>query len=207
MKFTCLTILHTCLQEEEFMVEIYLIRHAESIINGQKERVFCGQYDCLLTQKGVKQAKVLSLINIDFDVAYISDLTRAKETFYLSGLFASKVYYLKCLRERSLGDFEGKKVNIIFSDINYKEYWPEGEFRDFRFSFDQAAPNGESYSDVCSRLEPIVNKLKNFKNNEKILIISHYHTIRCLLYLLDLVDINSIFDKEIDNCEVIKLIV
>lgn len=188
------------------MVLVYLIRHAESVINNKKERIFCGQYDCILTQRGMEQAKSLSSINTEFNLALVSDSIRSKDTFYLSNLVSKKVLFLKELRERSLGDFEGKKVNAIFSDIIYKEYWPDGPYKYFRTSFTQSAPNGESYNDVCCRLELVVNKIENMRENEKILIISHYHTIRCLLYLLGLVDVDSILKINVSNCEVIKLV-
>ena len=58
------------------MTTIYLIRHAEA--EGNVFRRFHGQYDGLLTPRGLQQAKCLEkrFENIAIDACFSSDLTR-----------------------------------------------------------------------------------------------------------------------------------
>lgn len=63
-------------------MEIYFIRHGQSIAN--KEKIFQGWSDIHLSEKGIKQAKKLSKYfkqnSVKFDELYSSNLTRAVET-------------------------------------------------------------------------------------------------------------------------------
>lgn len=72
------------------MTEIYLIRHGEA--EGNVFRRFHGQYDSLLTPRGMRQVECVArrFENIRIDACYASDLTR-------TGLTARSVYVPKGL--------------------------------------------------------------------------------------------------------------
>ena len=66
-------------------MKLVLVRHGQSIYN--LENKFTGWKDIDLTQQGIDEAiqagKVLKKYKFKFDIAYTSDLTRAKETLNL----------------------------------------------------------------------------------------------------------------------------
>lgn len=91
-----------------------IIRHAESERNQQNKgrySVFSGQFDCELSKSGLREAKKLGkAFSHSFDIAYISDSVRCKETFKQIKTSVDSVVYTNLLRERSLGEFEGLSV-------------------------------------------------------------------------------------------------
>lgn len=191
------------------MKTLTIIRHGKSEmneINSEKYSVFSGQTECSLSFEGKIEARKLrkELSKVGYDIAYISSSIRAIETYKEIGLNIEKVQFLEELKERSLGILEGMSVQNFLSNKNFKDFWPSGEKGDFKHSFSNKAPNGESYTDVCNRLVPLVNRIKN-SDEENILIISHYVAIRCLLLLLGYLDQSNIFEFRIGNCEVIKI--
>ena len=62
------------------MAKIYLFRHGQSEFNLKK--IFTGWMDAKLTELGVEQAKNLGEMLSDkkIDIAYVSRLSRAKDT-------------------------------------------------------------------------------------------------------------------------------
>ncbi|MFS7001802.1 histidine phosphatase family protein [Carnobacterium maltaromaticum] len=186
------------------MKKIYIIRHGESEfneINKGQYTLFCGQSDCALSKNGIKQAEELKYINTLFDFAYISDSIRTKKTFEHSTLKSKEIIFTKDLRERSLGEFEGKNVKTFFEDDKHKKYWLSGEKGDFKHSFVNRAPLGENYKDVCDRVEKVIKMIDQTPDNSKILIISHYIAIRCLLFKMGKIEKKYIFNYKVTNCD------
>lgn len=85
--------------------------------------------------------------------------------------------------QRSLGVFEGKNKQEVSEDVEYERYFNDPEFKDFRHSFSQKAPEGESYQDVYERIEHFFNEELNH-DDENIVIIAHQVVIRCILVYL-----------------------
>lgn len=184
-------------------MQIILIRHGESkanALNGDTYKMFTGQWDCELTEHGKEQALKLRQNPIfnDVDAYYCSDLKRAIDT---AQLFSDKDLIIdKRLRERSLGDFEGKLVDDIQNSPEYEKYFNNSEYSNFRHDFVVKAPNGENYTDVCERVSSFVNDIRS-KKYDKVVIVSHMCTIRCLLKIIkNLTEVETLQIK-VHKCE------
>ena len=96
-------------------MKLIIARHGETIEN-QKE-IIQGQRLGTLSENGIEQAKKLALRlkSEKIDYIYSSDLARAKDTTKEIIKFHQNVpiEYVKELRERNLGEFEGKTKKEI----------------------------------------------------------------------------------------------
>ncbi|KAJ7161500.1 phosphoglycerate mutase-like protein [Mycena crocata] len=92
---------------------IYIVRHGETREN--RESVVQGQLDTVLNEAGVEQARLVAdaLRSVDFDMAYSSDLTRALKTaqIILEHRTDIEIRQEEELRERFLGDLQGRKIS------------------------------------------------------------------------------------------------
>ena len=185
-------------------MNLYLIRHGESQSNYDNKynrAYYCGQLDVPLTEKGMQSAQdlVTYFTNKKIGHVYVSDLLRTQQTY--EGIFPYNIptTFTKSLRERSLGVFEGKNKQEVREDVEYERYFNDPEFKDFRHSFSQKAPEGESYQDVYERIEHFFNEELNH-NDENIVIIAHQVVIRCILVYLGELNKEDALDAEIKNC-------
>ncbi len=91
-------------------MQLFLVRHGESEWNAQ--HLFQGQHHSRLTVKGKQQAKRVAkwiAQRCQPDLLLSSDLRRAVETAQLIGKMVHlKPRYTKLMRERALGNLEGK---------------------------------------------------------------------------------------------------
>ncbi|MGN0166846.1 MAG: histidine phosphatase family protein [Acetatifactor sp.] len=189
-------------------MDIVLIRHGESeanLINQENYSVFTGQWECSLTEKGIEQAKRLKDNSILKGVEryYVSDSLRAQET---ASYFAEKneIVLDSRLRERSLGEFEGKYVRDIQDQEKYRQYFTNSALMSFRHDFKVKAPGGENYQDVCNRAESFLCEIRKL-NFSKIAVISHMCTIRCILKLLQNFSEEETLKIKVPQCEPIIL--
>ncbi|MCC3756375.1 histidine phosphatase family protein [Staphylococcus capitis] len=185
-------------------MNIYLVRHGESQSNYDNKHgkpYFCGQLDVSLTKKGMQSAQdlVTYFTNKKIGHVYVSDLLRTQQTY--EGIFPYNIptTFTKSLRERSLGVFEGKNKQEVSEDVEYERYFNDPEFKDFRHSFSQKAPEGESYQDVYERIEHFFNEELNH-DDENIVIIAHQVVIRCIFVYLGELNKEDALDAEIKNC-------
>ena len=93
-------------------MKIILIRHGESLGNALKgdDAVFTGRWDCDLTPVGYQQAEALRNCSMldNVDVYYCSPLKRAVQT--ANAFLNTELIIDERIQERSLGDFEGKRI-------------------------------------------------------------------------------------------------
>ncbi|MFV0342361.1 MAG: histidine phosphatase family protein [Anaerocolumna sp.] len=184
-------------------MQIIFVRHGESkanALNGNEYKMFTGQWDCELTAHGTEQAKKLQNNSIFYgvDAYFSSDLMRAQKT---AKHFADKPIILdERIRERSLGDFDGKLVEEIQNDKRYNKYFGESEYVNFRHDFAVKAPNGENYSDVCQRVSSFWNESVD-KGYQKIVIVSHMCTIRCLMKVIQGLSDEETLKIKVPKCE------
>jgi len=157
-------------------VKVYIVRHGETFENLNK--ITQGHLNSKLTLKGIEQAKKIAerLKNIEFDVAFSSDLDRAKDTMNIILNYhpKTKVHLTKILREQSKGIFEGRakkeKINVLKNNnILYHEWLPDG---------------GECITNVWNNVIPFFEGLKTKYFDKTILIVSHGGPISCLLAYL-----------------------
>ncbi|UMT76003.1 histidine phosphatase family protein [Staphylococcus roterodami] len=186
---------------------IYLVRHGESKSNYDNKHsrsYFCGQLDVLLTNAGKKSADDLYQYFKEKNIAhvYVSDLLRTQQTFKHIFPYDIPSTTTPLLRERSLGVFEGKYKDDVSVNPKYEKYFNDPKFKDFRHSFSQKAPEGESYEDVYQRVSHFMNHVVS-ENTEQddIVIVAHQVVIRCLMVYFNKVSRKEAVDLKVENCK------
>ena len=187
-------------------MKIILIRHGQSEFNkiSKYNRIYSGQYDCELSEDGKKAAINLKDNNYIKQIKqlYSSDLKRALETAKLS-TGRTDIIIDKRLRERSLGDFNGKYA--IDLKKKYPDYFDEGKFKNFNNDFIFKATNGENNTEVIERAKDFIKNI-DLTSNNTIGIFSHGRFLSCFIGLLMNLDQNIILKIKIPNTFPIVLI-
>lgn len=168
------------------MLNITLLRHAESIYN--KNNIFQGQSDCECSKNGINLTKKLKKkFNEDkYDFVFCSTLKRARQTAETL-IEKIPIYYDDRLKEICLGIWENtditkEKQNALFIQNNL----PDG---------------AESHYELDKRVKSFLDMLKEkYKNNEKILVITHGGTIHSIKRVLNIND-----NKQTKNLDMIKI--
>jgi broad specificity phosphatase PhoE len=183
---------------------LVIVRHAESARNQAKKgsvyfaddaarRVVRGTPDHLieLTEDGIKQAAETGSAIRDrfgvFDYVYTSGYARTVQT--ADGILAAysaeerermKVRMNLFIRERDPGyayDMTTDEAEAAFPWLS--EYWQT-------FSgFFARPPGGESLADVVGRVHTFLDSLFRDRAGQKILVVTHGGTIRCLRFALE----------------------
>jgi len=178
------------------MAYLVLVRHGKSEWN--EKGLWTGWRDIPLAPKGVEEAQKTGdeLKDIQFDYAYTSALTRAKQTLdeILKVLNQSPpITSDKNLNERDYGDYTAKNKWQVKEEVG------EEVFQKIRRSWDFPPPNGESLKMVYERAVPyfkseIEPKLREGNN---VLIAAHGNSLRALVKYLE-----SVSDEEIPTLEI-----
>lgn len=175
-------------------MRIILIRHGETYSNtlfNTDKQFLIGALDNELTQlneKGKLQAKkakekleCLGLLN-SVDKIYSSDITRAIDTAKI--IFDNQEIVQDCrLRERSHGFLEGVLMREINENPLYSQMMVSFEKDPVETCLNKKVTDGESYNDVIVRCKDFLSEL-DFEEKSTIAIVSHFHTLRVLVYLL-----------------------
>ncbi|WP_026512639.1 histidine phosphatase family protein [Butyrivibrio sp. NC2007] len=187
-------------------MEIILIRHGESIGNALKgdDAVYTGRWDCDLTATGYRQAQALngSPIFENVNKYYCSPLKRAVKT--ARAFTDAELVIDDRIMERSLGDFEGKKIIDIKSDPQYAKYFNDPFYMRFRKDFEAKAPNGENFHDVCMRVKPFVMEILQ-EGLDKVVIVSHFVVIKCIIKELLELSEDETLSLKVHNCDPIVI--
>jgi broad specificity phosphatase PhoE len=188
-------------------LEIIFVRHGESIGNALKgdDAVYTGRWDCDLTEKGYAQARAL-IGNPELEgveVCFVSPLKRALETARI--ICNVEPCVEPRIMERSLGEFEEKKICDVMKIPKYEKYFTDPEYMKFRSSFTANAPGGESYADVCRRVEPFALELTS-SGYKKVLVVAHFVVIRCLIKLLKGLSEEETLALKVPNCQPILVV-
>lgn len=200
------------------MVDLYIMRHGQSIAN--RDNIFTGWSDVLLTNKGIKQAHdagvLLKKQGVHFDNVHTSYLKRAIDTTNIVLEEIDQLYIPVDkswrLNERHYGALRG-----LNKDQAKKDYG-EWQVRQWRRSYTAIPPLlksnvstrkyplgleplGESLQMATNRLIPywqdnIAPKLMDGKNQ---LIVAHGSTLRALIKYLENIDDEDIMNVEVDN--------
>lgn len=186
------------------MMKIYLVRHCES--EGNKSRIFQGQHDTDISEKGAKQLTYLAkrFKDVKLDKIYASRLTRAHKT--AKAVADSKgmdVITDNNFIEINLGDFDGKPWDFIFDnnpDLKQAWYYAPQNF---------APPGGESMTEVYERAKNGLNKIINDPDNENksILIATHGCLLRSLLCYVMFDDITRLIEMPGSSNTAVTLLV
>lgn len=141
-----------------------------------------GQTDIPLNEKGEAQAKELgeTLKHITFDLAFSSDLMRAKKTAEIIALeHKLEVKATKLLRERKFGQFEGKTHDVL-KDYDELIEKMSNEER-FTNKFDG---NVESDEEISSRMLTFIRETAITHPGKTVLVGTHGGIMRALLLKL-----------------------
>ncbi|NUM25355.1 MAG: histidine phosphatase family protein [Candidatus Buchananbacteria bacterium] len=113
-----------------------------------------------LSELGIQQSKDLTaqIGNQQFDAVFCSDLKRAVDSARLTFGDDYQIITDERLRECNYGDFNGK---------------PDSFKSDPKQFIEQAFPNGESYTDVETRVKNFLDFLKKDYDGKHIAIVAH----------------------------------
>jgi len=160
---------------ENGRTRIYVVRHAEA--RGNLDRIFHGQTDSDVTEKGLLQLEALAgyFKDIHLDAIYSSDLKRALTTAqYVNKYAGLEIHTDPRLREIHGGLWE----NVHFDELPVR--FPES----FRTWEQQPhlhkMPQGESMNDVYRRMVEAVTDIANAHRGQDVAIVSHGAAIRTL---------------------------
>jgi len=191
---------------------LFLIRHGE--IRQHREKIFLGQADIPLSEKGKEQAKEtaaeLERLGVRVKRIYASDLSRTMETAEIikEALKSSndmKIVKEPKLREMSLGKWDGRFISEIKEEYP-KEYQKRGEnLLTYKFGH-----GSENFYDLRYR---VLKGLQNILDQEEsagddsgdILIVTHWGVINALLSNLHHTELKDEVKKPVPNGGVILM--
>ncbi len=176
-------------------MKLILVRHGETLWN--KEIVYQGHLDSPLTEKGLKEAKLIAneLRKEKIDLFYSSPLGRALAT----GKEINKFHKIKPilrdgLKEIKYGEFEGKSLKEI------DEQNPEWKIERKTNRYFAKPTGGESYAELEERLKPLIEEILK-KRDCTVLIVAHANVNKAIIRLilnLDKEEINYFYQP--NNC-------
>ena len=158
------------------MTTVYLVRHAEA--EGNVYRRCHGQYDSLLTERGLKQLPYLAdrFANVPLDAVYASDLYRARHTAKaIADRKGMKVRLRPVLREINMGEWEDKTWEVL------PRIAPEMFARWQTRPWACEVPGGETVMQTGDRVLGGVRQLAREWDGKEIVIVTHGTAIRAIL--------------------------
>ena len=181
--------------------KLVLVRHGLSVYNDQNR--FTGWKDVDLNQQGRDEAKeaVNLLMEYKFDMAFTSDLIRAKNTLsiILEGINQKDIPVIEdmALNERDYGDLIGQ------NKAEAAEKFGEEQVHIWRRSFDTPPPGGESLKDTADRVIPYLKNeiMPLILSGKNILVSAHGNSIRAIVMDLQNYSPEQILKTEIGWCE------
>lgn len=173
----------------------FIVRHGETEWNAQGR--IQGHTDVVLSQKGQQQALRLAhrLAEEPIDLAYSSDLSRAKETaqIILSN-HEAPFHTTPRLRERYYGVFEG----LTAEERNHR--YPEQFAASLVKDLDFAPTGGESTRQTCERMATLVTELKANHLDDSVLVVGHGGTLRAVFVSLMELPLEAMWRFVMANC-------
>lgn len=181
--------------------KLVLVRHGQSEWN--LKNLFTGWRNPSLTEQGIKEAKqagkLLQENNINFDIAFTSNLLRAQDScaYILQAMQQEHIPIVKdkLLNERDYGDLSGLNKD------DARARWGEEQVLIWRRSYDIAPPGGESLRDTCARVLPyyIHTILPHLLRSGNVLITAHGNSLRALIMALEGLCGTEIVKKELET--------
>ena len=159
------------------LTTFYLIRHGQTDWN--KAHKLQGHADNPLNEIGEQQARELAKIlkDVPFDLAFSSDLTRAKRTAEIIVLEKKlHVETTKLLRERHFGKFEGEPTKTLLAYFALMKELSHEERKKRRMDDDL-----ENDEEVSTRLITFLRETAITHPGKKILVASHGGMLRMFL--------------------------
>ncbi|HKX24589.1 MAG TPA: histidine phosphatase family protein [Candidatus Saccharimonadales bacterium] len=146
------------------MQHLYLLRHGQSEANAQ--HIVAGSHDSPLSPIGVAQAEYAgdtAKRYLKFDLIVSSPMSRALQTAHIIakqiGYPADNILVIDDLRERNLGDVEGKD-------------YTEAPHHNGNYEDAENVPGVEPIDDLLTRVRSVLNQLHE-RPEQSILIVAH----------------------------------
>ena len=169
---------------------IYVIRHGQTDWNLKK--VIMGSKDIPLNEEGIRQANATKeLLNgVDIDLIITSPLLRARQTTEIINDKNVEVIVDPRIRERCLGDLEGKDYSNYPDDI-----WD--------INVNTSEHNVETMEEFKARIFEFIEEVLD-KYKDRNILISAHGGVSALLnaYFNDTLYTEPITDKFVANCSV-----
>ena len=181
--------------------KLVLVRHGLSVYNDQNR--VTGWKDVELNAQGIDEAKqaVQLLNNLEFDLAFTSDLIRAQDTLriILEGIGQTDIPIEKnlALNERDYGDLIGR------NKAEAAEEFGAEQVHIWRRSYDVPPPGGESLKGTADRVIPYLRDviMPHISEGKQVLISAHGNSIRAIVMVLQDYTPEQILKTEIGWCE------
>ena len=174
-------------------MNLYVIRHGETIINAKKlanGRNFIG-----INKEGKKQAKVASekIKNFNIDLIICSPLRRTKQTCKIINKNKIEVIYDNRLLERDTASMQFKKV----SGIDNNEWYDPNK--------DIVYKDAEGFKSVIKRVEELLEEIQYKYKDKNILLVTHGDVCKAIYFYLNKIEeVNDIISFKHKNCEIKK---
>jgi broad specificity phosphatase PhoE len=183
------------------MTKFYIVRHGETDWNKQKKAQ--GHTDIPLNETGEVQAKDVAklLKDIKFDLAFSSDLLRAKRTAEIIALEHNlAVQTTEALREKGLGTLEGKSTNVFRAELELLKALSHEERIKHRFN-----DESEIEEEFISRIFTFLRETAIAYPEKNILVGTHGGVLHMLLVHLGVMTYNESDMTKIHNAAYIKV--
>ncbi len=179
----------------------YIVRHGETDWNFKK--LTQGQIDIPLNETGEKQAREVAkkFKNIKFDLAFSSDLLRAKRTAEIIALeHKLAIQTTKLLRERHFGTMEGKPSEVFFTHLTLLNELSHEER--LKHTFNGTVENDEAF---VSRILTFLRETAIANPGKTILVGTHSGAFHVLLIHLGVITYKKSDKIRFSNLGYIKL--
>ncbi len=180
------------------MIKFWWIRHAPVIGNNNccygNNEVACDVSDSDAFKK------IVCMLPKYTDV-YTSNLTRTIKTFKaaVKNGFTYKNHIIDTrLVEQDLGDYSGIKYNELENLIKKQNAYDQN----WLMEASHVPPNGESYNQVCRRIQNFIDEILVKYNRKNIVIFSHGGPIRAAISYAINYKIKKVIPVEIQNTKV-----
>ena len=154
-------------------MDFYVMRHGQTDWNVQG--LFQGDTDIPLNAVGIAQAgeAAASLQEGQIDLIVCSTLGRARQTAdIVNRVLKCPVIYRKELIERGFGEWEGQKI----APIRYDPFFASGHL--YNYKWPQTPYGIEPMRSFCARIWGLLDELREYYPERKILLVTHGGTIR-----------------------------
>ena len=102
------------------------------------------------------------------------------------------------LNEQSLGDWHGKPIKDVFPNGGpWPQFW--------MLEAEKRAPGGESFNDLCLRVNPAIQEMTRTYEGKSIVIAAHGGTIRAAIALALQLKPSSALAFTIENCSITRI--
>lgn len=177
------------------MGRLLIVRHGETPWN--VEGRLQGHADIDISEKGRQQAREVAkrLAETPIDVAYSSDLARARHTAEIVlDQRGVPLHSTEGLRERFYGVFEG--LTVAERQAQYPNEFAASLIKNLEF----AAPGGESARGTLERMARVMGEIKERHLNETVLIVGHGGSLRSAIIALMELPADATWRFVMGNC-------